>query len=164
MARRHCTRQQKRSWRDGKYLEMGSSDEMSDDDQLQWPEEFDNLDDPDEPIMEGSDDEFSDLGEVEEDEHGDTPFPTASSPCSSEVYTSPSSITSPSTIPSTTSHPVVTCHNTHMPTNTNNCSSWSPLLNPVTIKPFTSQVGPTIPISAPPLEMFQASLQTGWKT
>ena len=36
-------------------------------DQLQWPEEFDDLDDPYKPIMKGSDDEFSSLGEVEED-------------------------------------------------------------------------------------------------
>ena len=40
----------------GKDLEMGSSDEMSDDEQLQWLEDIDELDDPDEPIMEGSDD------------------------------------------------------------------------------------------------------------
>ena len=124
MAKRRCTMTAEEvleRWDDlGKDLEMGSSDEMSDDDQLQWPEEFDDLDDPDEPIMEGSDDEFSDLGEVEEDEH-DTPFPTASSPCSSEVYTSPSSITSPSIIstsPSTTSHPVITHHNTRQLTPT----------------------------------------------
>ena len=59
-------------WDDlGKDLEMESSDEMSDVDQLQWPEDIDELDDSDEPIMEGSDDEFSDLGEVEEDEDDD---------------------------------------------------------------------------------------------
>ena len=40
----------------GKDLEMGSSDEMLDDEQLQWPEDIDELDDSDEPIMEGSDD------------------------------------------------------------------------------------------------------------
>ncbi len=31
-------------------------------------DELDMVDDPQEPIMEGSDDEFSDLGEVDEDE------------------------------------------------------------------------------------------------
>ena len=74
----------------GKDLEMGSSDKMSDDNQLKFPEEFDELDDPDESIMEGSDDKFSDLGEVEEDEHDGTYFvhPRTSSPGSSEVYTS----------------------------------------------------------------------------
>ena len=134
------------TWDDlGKDLERGSSDKMSDDDQLQWPEKVDELDDPDEPIMEGSDDEFSDLGEVEEDEHDDSCFPTASSPCSSEVYTSPFIIP---TSPPTTSHPDTIHHKTHTPTNTDNCTSWSSLLNPVTIKPFTSPVGPTIPIFA----------------
>ena len=129
-----------------KDLEMGSSD-LSDDEQLQWPEDIDELDDPDELIMEGSDDEFSDLGEVEEDEDDDNLFPTTSSPCSSEVHTSPSCITPTS--------PSITHHNTHTPTNTDNCTSWSSILNPVTIKPFRSPVGPTIPISASPLEVFQ---------
>ena len=88
-------------WDDlGKDLEMGSSDEMSDDDQCSglknltiWMIQMSQS------CMECSDDKFSDLEEVEEDEQDDTPFPTASSPCSSEVYTSPLSITSPSTIP-----------------------------------------------------------------
>ena len=61
--------------------------------------------------------------------------PRASSPGSSGAYTSP------------TSRPVTTHQNTHMPTNTDNCTSWSSSLNPVTIKAFTSLVGPTVPIS-----------------
>ena len=150
MAKRHCTMTAEEvleRWDDlEKDLEMGSSD-LSDDEQLQWPEDIDELDDPDEPIMEGSDDEFSDLGEVEEDEDDDNLFPTTSSPCSSEVHTSPSCITPTS--------PSITHHNTHTPTNTDNCTSWSSILNPVTIKPFRSPVGPTIPISASPLEVFQ---------
>ena len=150
MAKRRCTTTAEEvleRWDDlEKDLEMGSSD-LSDDEQLQWPEDIDELDDPDEPIMEGSDDEFSDLREVEEDEDDDNLFPTTSSPCSSEVHTSPSCITPTS--------PSITHHNTHTPTNTDNCTLWSSTLNPVTIKPFRSPVGPTIPISASPLEVFQ---------
>ena len=86
MAKRRCTMRTEEVV--GKDLEMGSSDEMSDDEQLQWPEDIDELDDPDEPIMEGSDD---------------------------------------------TLHPVTIHHNTHMPTNTDNCTSWSSTVNPVTI-------------------------------
>ena len=137
----------------GKDLEMGSSDEMSDDNQLKFPEEFDELDDPDESIMEGSDDKFSDLGEVEEDEHDGTYFvhPRTSSPGSSEVYTSPLSTPSPSTTPTSPSTSrLVTTHQ-----NTDNCTSWSSSLSPVTIKPFTSSVGPTVPISASPVDVFQ---------
>ena len=52
-------------------------------------------------------------------------------------------------------YPVTIHHNTHMPTNTDNCTSWSSTLNPVTIKPFGSPVGPTIPTSAFHLEVFQ---------
>ena len=73
MAKRRCTMTAEvlERWDDlGKDLEMGSSDEMSDDDQLKFPED-EEWDDPDEPIMEGSDDEFSDLGKVD-DEHNDT--------------------------------------------------------------------------------------------
>ena len=164
MAKRRCTMTAEEvleRWDDlGKDLEMGSSDEMSDDDQLKFPEEDEEWDDPDEPIMEGSDDEFSDLGEVEDDEHDDTYFlhPSTSSPGSSEVYTSPLSIPSPSIIPTSpsfTSHPVTTDQNTYTPTNTDNCTLWSSSLNPVTIKPFTSPVGPTVPISASPVDVFQ---------
>ena len=53
MAKRRCTMTAEEvleRWDDlGKDLEMGSSDEMSDDDQLQWSEEFDDLDEPDDP-------------------------------------------------------------------------------------------------------------------
>ena len=135
---------------------MGSSDEMSDDDQLQWSEEFDDLDEPDDPTRSwrvamtssatwGKQKRMSMMALyfLQLQVHG-----------SSEVYTSPSPSIIP-TSPSTKSHPVIIHHNTHTPTNTDNCTSWSFLLNPVTIKPFTSQVGPTIPISASPLEVFQ---------
>ena len=138
----------------GKDLKMGSSDKMSDDDQLKFPEEFDELDDPDESIMEGSDDKFSDLGEVEEDEHDGAYFvhPRTSSPGSSEVYTSPLSTPSPSTTPTSPSSTsrLVTTHQ-----NTDNSTSWSSSLSPVTIKPFTSSVGPTVPSSASPVDVFQ---------
>ena len=57
---------------------LGDSDSCSDLEDVD--DELEVLDDPHEPIMDGSDDEFSDLGEVEED--GDdiedltgTPFP-----------------------------------------------------------------------------------------
>ena len=95
--------------------------------------------------MEGSDDEFSDLGEVEEDEQDDTfcLHPRSSSPGSSGAYTSP------------TSRSVTTHQNAHTPTNTDNCTSWSSSLNPVTIKAFTSPVSPTVPISASPVDVFQ---------
>ncbi len=46
--------------------EMEVSNEWEDD-------ELDLVDDPDEPIMEGSDDEVSDLGEIDEDEDDDIP-------------------------------------------------------------------------------------------
>ena len=70
--------------------------------------------------------------------------PRASSPGSSGAYTSPSTL-----------RPVTTHQYTHMPTNTDNCTSWSSSLNPVTIKAFTSPVGPTVPISASPVDVFQ---------
>ena len=91
--------------------------------------------------MEGSNDEFIDLGEVEEDEQDETfcLHPRSSSPGSSGAYTSP------------TLRPVTTHQNTHTPTNTDNCTSWSSSLNPVTIKPFASTVGPTVLISASPV-------------
>ena len=78
--------------------------------------------------MEGSNDEFSDLGEVEEDEQDDTfcLHPRASSPGSSGAYTSP------------TLRPVTTHQNTQTLTNTDNCTSRSFSLNPVTIKAFPS--------------------------
>ena len=123
-----------------------SSDERSD-------EEFDrdepitegldheesDLDDPNEPIMEGSDDEFSDLWVVEESEEEDEDYrPTRSSP-------------SPPSSPETATNP------THVPTTgpTAQSTKWSSTLHPVTIDPFTSPVGPTVPISASPLEVFE---------
>ena len=55
MAKRCCTMTAEEvleKWDDlGRDLEMGSSDEMSDDDQLTFLEEYDELDDPDGPIM-----------------------------------------------------------------------------------------------------------------
>ena len=69
--------------------------------------------DADEPMMPGSDDEFSDLEDgyledVEDDDDSDTPPPPSDAP-------TPSSDTLP---------------------------CWSAALNPVTIPPFTSPVGP----------------------
>ena len=94
--------------------------------------EDEDLDDPNERMLEGSDDEFSDL-EMEEDEDDDE---LASSLCSSisSVLSSPATSTLP--------------------------TSWSSSLKQVNIREFTSPVGPTVDIPASPLEAFELFFTT----
>ena len=84
--------------------------------------------DPDEPVMEGSDDEFSDLeGDESDDIDGDHDA-MDSAAASSSAGTSSSSEDSEST--------------------------WTTTIKRLNIQPFTSPVGPTQDISSSPLEVF----------
>ena len=97
-------------------------------------EDYDDYIDPDEPIMDGSDDEFSDLegneldDETEEGNLDSSPdlFPTAASPSSSS--------SSGSTIAAET--------------------TWTTATKRVVIQPFTSPTSPIEDISALPMEVF----------
>ena len=114
------------------------------DDELEW-------DDPDEPIMEGSDDEFSDLWVLEESEEEDedevldhtatrnSPSPPSSHETAANPTPVPSAVNLSASVPNPTTQP----------------ASWSSTLHPVTINPFTSPVGPTVPISASPMEVLE---------
>ena len=93
--------------------------------------EDEDFDDPNEPMLEGSDDVFSDL-EMEEDEDDEL----ASSLCSS--------ISSVLSSPATSTLPI----------------SWSSSLKQVNIREFTSPVGPTVDIPASPLEAFEVFFTT----
>ena len=46
---------------------------------------------------------------------------------------------------------------TNGPDSTSQPTSWSSTLNPVTINPFTSPIGPVVPISASPLDVSHSS-------
>lgn len=85
------------------------------------------LDDPEEPVTLGSDDE-------------DITSTDASSHTSRSLGLTVSIPINPS---SSTTQPA-----------SKHASSWSATLSPVTIMPFTSRVGPTIPISDSPVEVF----------
>ena len=109
-------------------------------------DDFD-VDDPDEPFMEGSDDDFSDLdGELDdadgyEDMDMDMGRPH-SPPASSPATTSPpgcSPVGTPSTTPPPDTLPAM----------------WTTSLQPVTITPFQSAFGPTVPVPDSPLEVFE---------
>lgn len=113
-------------------------DERSDDDL--------ELDDPNEPIMESSDDEFNDMSGMESEE-GDEDSPH---PMQSLIIAISSS--TPKTVANTTVNLSTTTLST---TNSSEPTSWSSTLQPVTINPFTSPVGPTVPIPASPLEVFE---------
>ena len=144
------------------------------------------LDDPDEPIMPGSGDEFSDL-EVEESDSEDGPpgslqgTPSHSSPpktAGPSHFMTANLIATAVTLeeaeesnlpgasqgtPSHSSPPNATANltstaTTLVPSGTNTTAqptSWSSTLKSVMVKPFTSPVGPTVPISASPLEVFE---------
>ena len=86
--------------------------------------------DPDEPVIEGSDDEFSDLegDEPDDDMNKDDPNTTPDTPASSSAGASTSSTTDDST--------------------------WSTTIKRLSIHPFTSPVGPTQHIFSSPLEVF----------
>ena len=131
---------------DGDISEV-SSDEKSDDEL--------ELDDPDEPIMEGSDGAFSDLSSVESEEEDEDD----SSPC---TQTPPTNITITANglisaiQPTTAANPTSRSTNpssTNGPGSTSQPTSWSSTLHPVTINPFTSPVGPAVPIASP-LDVF----------
>ena len=125
-------------------MSEASSDERSDDEQ--------ELDDPNEPIMEGSDDDFSDLSSVESEEE-DESFPDHSSPCIPTPPPTNITITANSAIlPTTVANPTSRSTNPVQPTS--QPTSWSSTLHPVTINPFTSPVGPAVPIAASPLDVF----------
>ena len=104
-------------------------------------------DDQGEPMMEGSDKEFSELDDDDDvdppalAEHLIPPSPQDSlsslPPSHSLLSPPPFSLSTPPSAPPTVS-----------PT------SWSTTLNRVTIKPFTSPVGPTVPIPESPVEIF----------
>ena len=106
-----------------------------------------NVDDPDEPFMDGSDDDFSDLeGELDEDDNDedmDTDRSTPHSPPASPPAMTPPPSCFPVGTPSTTP-PLRT-----LP------AMWTPSLQPVTIRPFQSAVGPTVPVPDSPLEVFE---------
>ena len=148
-----------------------SSDEISD-------EELE-LDDPNKPITEGSDDELSALWVVEESEEEDEDYhstrPSRNTPGPpGEIAVSPPPVLTAVTLPNTTqpdpsgptpqadpcgSTPQADpCGPTPQPDPsgpTPQPEKWSSTLHPITIDPFTSPVGPTVPISASPLEVLE---------
>ena len=110
-----------------------------------------DYDDPDEPVMEGSDDEFSDLELDDDDADLDQappnspltpsvasplPLPPPLSPLPQPSPQSSSPPTSPSSSPS---QPAV----------------WTTTLKPVEVKSFNSPVGPTTAIPETPREVFE---------
>ena len=122
-------------------------------------------------MVEGSDDEFSDL-ELEDDMEMNINNP--STPAAAHIHTSPSSTLRlllpealqplPPLQPQLvmTPYPVhqvqtlviiikrlIFCHSVEPPT------TWSEELKPVTIRDFTSQVGPAVDIPESPIEMFE---------
>ena len=113
------------------------------------------LDDPNELIMEGCDDDFSDLPSVESEEENEG-FPD----CSRVCIQTPTNNTTAANGPNSTIPPTVAANPSINPSSnsghdcTSQPTSWSSTLHPVTINPFTSPVGPAVPISASPLDMF----------
>ena len=111
-----------------------------------------DVDDPGEPFMDGSDEEFSDLDEDDDLDNMDVSPPhsplglpsedtsAGASPCSSPAGASPPSS------PASTSASVP--------------PMWTQSLQPVNIYPFQSQTGPTVPIPESPLEVFQLLFTT----
>ena len=101
------------------------------------------VDDPDDPFMDGSDEEFSDLDEEEDDADDDNVDSNTppDSPLSMPHHSAPST------------PPGSGCLTDDLP------RMWTSL-KPVTIQPFKSTVGPTVPISDSPLELFQLFFAT----
>ena len=123
---------------------MSTQDEIdaicSDDDA-----DFD-VDGLDEPFMEGSDDDFSDLdGELDDDGYEDKDMDTGRphSPPASSPATTPPPGCSPVGTPSTTPPPGTLL------------AMWTTSLHPVSITQFQSAVGPTVPVPDSPLEVFE---------
>ena len=115
------------------------------------------VDDPDKPLMEGSDDDFSDLSSVESEEE-DKGFPDRSRVCTQTPP--PTNNTTAANGPDSTIPPTIAANPSINPSSnsgrdcTSQPTSWSSTLHPVTINPFTSPVGPAVPISASPLDVF----------
>ena len=104
-------------------------------------------DDPAEP---GSDEEFSDLDDLDDyDDEQPSLFdlPPGSSQACPLSSTPPSSQSPPSSPPSSQSHPSST-------PSASTPAQWSSTLHPVTIRPFQSPVGPTVPIPDTPSKVF----------
>ena len=100
----------------------------------------DNSDvDPDEPFMDGSDDDFSDLDGEEFDDDDDNMDSTSYSPPVSSTVCAiappGSPLSSPAAASPTTPSPAST-----LP------AMWTTSLQPVTITPFQSAVGPIVPV------------------
>ena len=102
-----------------------------------------DYDDPNEPLMEGSDDEFSDLELDDDDADVDLPPP-------SPLLLSPSTPgpVSPPSIPDTP--PCSSTLNSPPPP-----ATWTRTLKPVEVKPFTSPVGPATAIPDSLREVFE---------
>ena len=86
--------------------------------------------------MDGSDDEFSDLNDDVEDDDVDTV--TGSTPPALSDDSPPGTITPSTAVP----------------------QMWSRQLSPVTITPFQSPVGPTVPIPDTPSNVFELFFTT----
>ena len=153
MAKRHCTMTAEEvlammDVSDGE-ISKANSDGKSDDEL--------EVDDPDEPIMEGSDDDFSDLSSVESEEE-DEGFSDRSRVCTQTPP--PTNNTTAGNRHNSTIPPTIAANPSINPSSnsgrdcTSQPTSWSSTLHPVTINPFTSPVGPTVPISASPLDVF----------
>ena len=111
-----------------------------------------DYDDPNEPIMEGSDDEFSDL---ELDDEPDYDLPPPLSPLASpQSPTSPSFQASP-TSPVSPLSPQASPHSSPSSSSPSQPATWTSTLKPVQIKPFNSPVGPTRAIPETPKEIFE---------
>ena len=103
------------------------------------------VDDPDKSFMDRSDDDFSDL-DGEEDDADDN-----------DMDTTPSD--SPLSMPSQSDHSSPSAPpDSSLPDDLP--QMWTTSLKPVTIKPFQSAVGPTVPMSNSPLEVFQLFFTT----
>ena len=102
---------------------------------IDYSDEDCEYDDPEEPFTYGSDDEFSDLnGEDDENDDDMATLPSPLTTCPGTSGTSPSS--QPGNLPPTSN------------------------LKPVTTAQFQSHVGPTVPISDSPLDVFQLFFTT----
>ena len=115
-----------------------------------------DYDDPDEPVMEGSDDEFSDL-ELDEDD-ADLDQVPPNSPLTLSVA-SPLPLPPPPLPPPLSPLPQPSPQSSSPPTSPSSSPSqpavWTTTLKPVEVKSFNSPVGPTTAISKTPREVFE---------
>ena len=112
-------------------------------------EDVDDDEDHHDPVMEGSDDEFSDLELNEDDTDIDqSPSPLPSSPSLSTSVPPSSSHTSPAG----SSHPSPSSPTPDSPPPP---ATRTATLNPVQVKPFTSPLGPATAIPESPRKVFE---------